>query len=84
MTYTKIILYYTKISDNKATPFFYRQKQEENPHAEIMKDPRLISRKKCCEFVFCFKNSKKYQKQTFVTCFYHIGKDFKEDFKVLM
>ena len=28
-----------KISENKATLFFYRQKQNEKPHAEIVEDP---------------------------------------------
>ena len=37
MNLTEII--YTKISGDKAALFFYRWKQNENHHAEIVEDP---------------------------------------------
>ena len=41
ITYTKIKywVFYTEISENKAAVFFYRWKQNENHHAEILEDP---------------------------------------------
>ena len=56
---------YTKIFENKMTPFFKGEKNE-NPHAEIVEYPCYISQKKCCAFEFRFKNHK-----TELTSFYH-------------
>ena len=45
-----------KTFEIKVDLFFYRWKQNENRHAEIVEDLNLIQSKRFCAFVFYFKN----------------------------
>ena len=56
MIYTKLSILYENFREEDDSPFFIDENKTKKPHVERVEDPCEISGKKCCAFVFRFKN----------------------------